>query len=261
MSLPATCQINVYSISFRAWKSHDANLCRTKFRLGLTRKRIFISSALTAKNVSKISSRCRTFPNDCLKPSVTDRKSFCGGRIFSCSCLTTCTRCFPFRRPANRLNWSSANGRNGRPRSLESSGSAISSSIGCDTTKAVARRRTTSWRIPSVKSWLHARKNGRSFISVTSNDRSSTVRDGALRRPRRVQRRNQRRDPHVRRGSFRPLHAGGDIAARCPYHSISQNVAGVAARIFGEILLVVVFRRVEFRGGRDLRCDRAAELA
>src|SRR5436190_19413841 len=43
--------------------------------------------------------------------------------------------------------------------------------------------------------------------------------------------------------------------------SISQNVAGVTTRIFGEILLVVVFRRVEFRGGRDLRCDRAAELA
>ena len=46
----------------------------------------------------------------------------------------------------------------------------------------------------------------------------SIGRDGALRRPRRVQRRNERRDSHVPHGSFRPLHAGGDIAARCPYH-------------------------------------------
>src|SRR5262249_25000130 len=44
-------------------------------------------------------------------------------------------------------------------------------------------------------------------------------RDGALRRPRRVQRRNVSRSADVLTGSFRPLNAGGDIAARCPYQS------------------------------------------
>ena len=46
--------------------------------------------------------------------------------------------------------------------------------------------------------------------------RSESVfgRDGALRRPRRVARRNSPRDFGC---SFRPLCAGGDIAARCPY--------------------------------------------
>ena len=42
-------------------------------------------------------------------------------------------------------------------------------------------------------------------------------RDGALRRPRRVQRRSGWNSA-VHPRYFRPLNAGGDIAARCPYH-------------------------------------------
>jgi hypothetical protein len=51
----------------------------------------------------------------------------------------------------------------------------------------------------------------------------SPGRDGALRRPRRVQRRNGRFDAHVVGHSFRPLNAGGDIAARCSYQIVFQN--------------------------------------
>src|SRR5262247_2166579 len=40
---------------------------------------------------------------------------------------------------------------------------------------------------------------------------------GALRRPRRVQRRNVSRSSDVLTSSFRPLDAAGDIAARCSY--------------------------------------------
>ena len=40
---------------------------------------------------------------------------------------------------------------------------------------------------------------------------------GALRRPRRVQRRNRNCDPHVVEHSFSPLNAGWDGAARHPY--------------------------------------------
>jgi len=41
-------------------------------------------------------------------------------------------------------------------------------------------------------------------------------RDGALRRPRRVQRRNMRLDLRVPRDSFRPPNAGGDIGGMSP---------------------------------------------
>ena len=63
-----------------------------------------------------------------------------------------------------------------------SSGSAISLNIGCDMTKAAAKRRITFYRIPSARNWSRVRKNGRSFILATACDRSSTGRDGALRR-------------------------------------------------------------------------------
>jgi hypothetical protein len=42
-------------------------------------------------------------------------------------------------------------------------------------------------------------------------------RDGALRRPRSVQRRNMRCDPHILQYLFSPLNAGWDGAARHPY--------------------------------------------
>src|SRR5438094_3142239 len=58
-----------------------------------------------------------------------------------------------------------------------------------------------------------------------SHGMPSIGRDGALRRPRRVQRRNERCDPAVTRDSFRPLHAGGDIAARCPYQRLVRSTS------------------------------------
>src|SRR6266478_9867353 len=42
---------------------------------------------------------------------------------------------------------------------------------------------------------------------------------------------------------------------------VPQNVACVAARVFGEILLVVIFGEIKFRGPRNLRRDRPLELA
>ena len=175
------------------WKSRDANICHTRFRPGLTRKGKFISSPSTAKSVSGINSRCRMFPNVCLKPSVIGRKSRCGGHIYFFSCRTTCMRCFPFRHQANRCNWSSANGRNGQPKNWALCGSAIFLNIGCGMMKAVAKKRITFCKTPSVRNWSRARKNGRSFILVTASDRSLNGRDAchfhcpgrdaALRRP------------------------------------------------------------------------------
>src|SRR6266404_8310513 len=63
------------------------------------------------------------------------------------------------------------------------------------------------------------------YQSTPSRDGPSIGRDGALRRPRRVQRRNERCDPPVTRDSFRPLNAGGDIAARCPYQRLVRSTS------------------------------------
>jgi hypothetical protein len=56
-------------------------------------------------------------------------------------------------------------------------------------------------------------------------------RDGALRRPRRVQRRNMRCDSFALH-AFRPLDAGGDGAARRPYLSLALMNVSVAPRLF-----------------------------
>ena len=153
------------------------------------RKGKSILSPSTAGSVSEISLRCRMFPNVYLKRSGIARKSACGGHIYSCSCPTICTRCFPFPHRENHCSCSSANGRNGPPKNWASSGSVISLNTGCDMRKAAGRRRITFCKIRFARNWPYDRKTGRLFISVMASHRNSTGRDGALRRPRRDQRR------------------------------------------------------------------------
>jgi hypothetical protein len=64
-------------------------------------------------------------------------------------------------------------------------------------------------RVVSMEFWVQF---GNGCISTLPPGR-----DGALRCPRRVQRRNIRRDSHVLDYSFSPLNAGCDGAARHPY--------------------------------------------
>jgi hypothetical protein len=67
-------------------------------------------------------------------------------------------------------------------------------------------------------------------ISRTEADQPGRIwtvppsRDGALRRPRRVQRRNMESDSGRPEHSFSPLNAGWDIAARRPYHTIAASL-------------------------------------
>jgi hypothetical protein len=60
-------------------------------------------------------------------------------------------------------------------------------------------------------------REGRRVRLILSGTTAFGGRDGALRRPRRVQRRNAEACSEVRTHSFRPLTAGGDSAARRPH--------------------------------------------
>jgi len=165
-------------------KARGEKRCLMKFHCGLTRRRRPISSPSTAKSDPGINSRCRVCPIDCSKRFVIGRKGCCGGRISYCSCRIICTRCFPFRQPESRYKRSSASGKNGLPKTLESPGSGIFSSIGCAARKAAERRRITFCRIRSAGNWSHAPKNGLLFILAMAIDTSLRGRDIALRCPR-----------------------------------------------------------------------------
>jgi hypothetical protein len=60
----------------------------------------------------------------------------------------------------------------------------------------------------------HSKRFASSHLRTQVDTLNTTA---ALRRPRRVERRNVSRSSLVLRPSFRPLDAAGDIAARCPY--------------------------------------------
>src|SRR5260221_3902486 len=98
-------------------------------------------------------------------------------------------------------------------------------------------------------------------LSLGNSFRPTIALNRYLRRPRRVPAAQRGANWNVARDSFRPLNAGGDIAARCRYHSVPQDVAGIAARILHEILLVVFLRRIEFCCCRNLSCDGPFEFA
>ena len=94
-----------------------------------------------------------------------------------------CTRYCRFRPQENECRKSSANGKIGPPKKWASFGSAIFLSIGCDTMKAIAKKRIIFCKTPFANTSPRIPKNGHLFILPMVSARIFNGRDIALRCP------------------------------------------------------------------------------